>query len=226
MRTSLFLMSAHPSRSHMILATLRLLSLRKAVRQEALSIRVQVVCSHRYPSFPSFHGLILTSAVTVSASPNITDASASVSVTGHLIPQVDIGLSAFGKIVSSTVFLNLDASTDLSVTANNGDAQACVDASTELAVNIGAEDTFFGLFDASTSKTLFKKDFPLLQVRNARNHAASSCIPWLTRFMAARNALGCIICAGITLDAMMMTLIRPTRAGPTLGARVSYARWH
>jgi len=38
-----------------------------------------------------------------------------------------------------------------------------VGASTELAVNIGAEASFFDLFDASTGKTLFKKDFPLLQ---------------------------------------------------------------
>ncbi|KAN0134690.1 hypothetical protein V8E53_007475 [Lactarius tabidus] len=106
-----------------------------------------------------------TSAVTVTAGPNITEEGASVSVTGHLIPQVDIGLSAFGNVASSTVFLNMDASMDLSVSANSGDAQACVDASTELAVNIGAQASFFDLFDASTGDTLFKKNFPLLQVR-------------------------------------------------------------
>jgi hypothetical protein len=90
-----------------------------------------------------------------------------VSVTGHIIPQVDIGLSAFEGIVSSTVFLNLDASMDVSVSANSGKAQACVDASTELAVNIGAQASFFDLFDASTGKTLFEKNFPLFQVRHA-----------------------------------------------------------
>jgi hypothetical protein len=105
--------------------------------------------------------------VTVSAGQNITEDGASVSVTGHLIPQVDIGLSAFGGIASADVFLNLDASMDLSVSANSGDAQACVDASTELAVNIGAENSFFDLFDASMSDTLFEKNFPLLQVRHA-----------------------------------------------------------
>ena len=68
--------------------------------------------------------------------------------------------------MTANVFLNLDASIDLSVAANNGDAQACVDASSELAVNIGAEDSFFDIFGASTSKTLFKKDFPLLKVCN------------------------------------------------------------
>lgn len=104
-----------------------------------------------------------TSALTISADPNITDVSESVSVTGHIIPQVDIGLSAFEGIVSSTVFLNLDASMDVSVSANSGKAQACVDASTELAVNIGAQASFFDLFDASTGKTLFEKNFPLFQ---------------------------------------------------------------
>jgi hypothetical protein len=68
-------------------------------------------------------------AVTVSAGPNITEAGVSVSATGHLIPDVDIGLSAFEGIAPSIVFLNFDASADLSVAANSGGAQACVDAS-------------------------------------------------------------------------------------------------
>lgn len=40
------------------------------------------------------------------------------SVTCQLIPQVDIGLSAIGDIASSTVFLNLDASMDLTVASS------------------------------------------------------------------------------------------------------------
>ncbi|KAF8266395.1 hypothetical protein EI94DRAFT_1803173 [Lactarius quietus] len=115
-----------------------------------------------------------TSSVSVSAGPNITDAGASVGVTGHLIPQIDIGLSAFGGIASSTVFLNLDASMGLNVSASADECdgnnaatpagpQACVDANTELAVNIGAQASFFDLFDASTGTTIFDKSFPLLQ---------------------------------------------------------------
>ncbi|KAH9053109.1 hypothetical protein EDB87DRAFT_291780 [Lactarius vividus] len=116
-----------------------------------------------------------TSEVSVSASPDITDAGASVSVTGHLIPQIDIGLSALGGIASTTVFLNLDASASLNVSAGAdgsrgdntaapaGGAQACVDANTELAVNVGAQASFFDLFNASTGTTLFDKTFPLLQ---------------------------------------------------------------
>ncbi|KAH8985711.1 hypothetical protein EDB92DRAFT_2027166 [Lactarius akahatsu] len=115
------------------------------------------------------------SEVSISAGPDITDAGASVSVTGHLIPQIDIGLSALGGIASTTVFLNLDASASLTVSADAdgsrgdktaapaGGAQACVDANTELAVNVGAQASFFDLFNASTGTTLFDKSFPLLQ---------------------------------------------------------------
>ncbi|KAI9437319.1 hypothetical protein H4582DRAFT_339196 [Lactarius indigo] len=111
------------------------------------------------------------SEVTVSAGPDITDAGASVSVTGHLIPQIDIGLSALGGLASTTVFLNLDASASLKVSAGaDGSravpargAQACVNADTELAVNVGAQASFFDLFNASTGTTLFDKSFPLLQ---------------------------------------------------------------
>ena len=42
-------------------------------------------------------------AVVVLHGPDITESGASVSVTGHLIPQVDIDAFAFGSIASSTV---------------------------------------------------------------------------------------------------------------------------
>jgi len=138
--------------------------------------------------------------VSVSAGPNITDAGASVSVTGHLIPQVDIGLSAFGGIASSTVFLNLDASIGLNVSANEDGcggndtaaAQACVDADTELAVNIGAQAAFFDLFSASTGKTLFDKSFPLLQKCVGLSNATSLFprLPVLRRNLALRAGNG------------------------------------
>jgi hypothetical protein len=96
--------------------------------------------------------------------------AASVSVTGRPIPQVDIGLSAFEGIASSTIFLTLDTSMDLSVSAKSaisGGAQACVDASTELAMNIGAEAPLLDLSDASSTGETLQENLPLLQVRNA-----------------------------------------------------------
>ncbi|KAH8983480.1 hypothetical protein EDB92DRAFT_1575878 [Lactarius akahatsu] len=130
-----------------------------------------------------------TSEVTISAAPNITDVGASVSVTGHLTPQIDIGLSALGGIASATVFLNLDASTSLKVSAaadgSRGDktaapaggAQACVDANADLAVNLGAQASFFDLFDASTGTKLFDKSFPLLQQKCVAVSNSTSVFP-------------------------------------------------
>jgi hypothetical protein len=109
-------------------------------------------------------------SVAVSAGHIITEAGASVSVTGHLVPQFDIGLSAFGDIASSAVFLNLNASIDLSLFTNGdptGYAQTYVDSSSELSVNIGAEASFFDLSGTSTGETLFEKSFSWLQVRHA-----------------------------------------------------------
>lgn len=105
--------------------------------------------------------------MTVSASPDI---GATFDVAGHLIPQVDIGLSALG-LVSTSVFLKLDASADFTVSTNAGasagaNPQSCVSASTDINVGVGAEGSFFGLFHASESKSLFDKEFPIIQVRS------------------------------------------------------------
>jgi hypothetical protein len=111
--------------------------------------------------------LIQFEDVTVSASPDI---GATFDVAGHLIPQVDIGLSALG-LVSTSVFLKLDASADFTVSTNAGasagaNPQSCVSASTDINVGVGAEGSFFGLFHASESKSLFDKKFPIIQVRS------------------------------------------------------------
>ena len=111
--------------------------------------------------------LIQFEDVTVSASPDI---GATFDMAGHLIPQVDIGLSALG-LVSTSVFLKLDASVDFTVSTNAGayagaNPQSCVSASTDINVGVGAEGSFFGLFHASESKSLFDKKFPIIQVRS------------------------------------------------------------
>lgn len=129
------------------------------------------------PAAPCLMRSLNTVDVSVSAGSNITDVGASMNVTGHLIPRIDIGLSALGGTLSTTVFLNLDASAGLNVSVNADGSdntatsvegtKACVDANTGLAVNIGAQAAFLDLFNASTGETLFNKSFPLLQVRHA-----------------------------------------------------------
>lgn len=104
--------------------------------------------------------------VTISTSP---DVGATFEATGHLIPQIDIGLDALDGIASTDVFLNLDASTDFTVsTTSIASAQPCVSASTDLNVGVGAQGSFFDLFNASVGTSLINKKFPLFQVRARR----------------------------------------------------------
>lgn len=96
----------------------------------------------------------------------------------HIIPTVDVGINFLGSVASATVFLDLDASATLDITgaaqasagastksgkAASASAQGCVDLSSGLDVNAGAQGSFFGLFDKSTQVTLFSKDFELFQ---------------------------------------------------------------
>ena len=102
--------------------------------------------------------------VEVTASTN-PDVGLTFEATGHLIPQFDIGLTAFSGVASSTIFVNLDASTDFTISTSTEDiTEACANASTTLNVGVGAQASFFSLFDASVGKTLFNRNFPLLQV--------------------------------------------------------------
>jgi hypothetical protein len=123
--------------------------------------------------------LIPTTEVTISTSP---DVGATFEATGHLIPQVDIGLSALGGIASTTVFLNLDASADFTVsTTSIASPQPCVNASSDLNVGVGAQGSFFDLFNASVGTSLFDKEFPLFQVR-ARSYHILICFPFYLSF--------------------------------------------
>jgi hypothetical protein len=87
--------------------------------------------------------------------------------TAHLIPQIDVGLSALGGVASTTVFMNVDASADFTAsTTSVVNPQPCVTASADINVGVGAQASFFSLFDESAGKSLFDKTFPLFQVRS------------------------------------------------------------
>ena len=69
-------------------------------------------------------------------------------------------------MVSSSIFVDLDASTDVLITTSTAhDAQACLSANTMLDVGVGALASFFDIFDASVRDSLFQETFPLVQVR-------------------------------------------------------------
>ncbi|RDB30165.1 hypothetical protein Hypma_012365 [Hypsizygus marmoreus] len=104
-------------------------------------------------------------------------------VTAHLIPRLDIGVSALGGVAEATVFLDLDTSASVTMTLNaaanagasvetstgdvtsgaSGGIDGCVKAGAALNVNAGAEGSFFGIFDKSTQVPLFGKEFEVFQ---------------------------------------------------------------
>ena len=93
------------------------------------------------------------------------DAGATFMAAGHLITKLEVGLSALGG-VDASVFVNLDASADLSVfTSTASDSQACANVNTALDVEVSAQGPFFNVFGSSVHKSLFNANFPLLEVR-------------------------------------------------------------
>ncbi|KAI0668758.1 hypothetical protein C8Q78DRAFT_245368 [Trametes maxima] len=111
----------------------------------------------------------------LSVSPNVTSHG---QVAAHLIPSLAFGISAIGGKVKATVNLDLDADAalDLSLTAaakasaaTNGQKDkgaafgGCVDITSGLAVNAGADADFFSIFKKGTSVPLFQKTFDLFK---------------------------------------------------------------
>jgi hypothetical protein len=104
--------------------------------------------------------------VTFSADP---DVGATLGASAHLIPQVSLGVKALGGIASTSIFVDLDASLGLQGTISSAaNPQPCLAGNADINVGVGAQGSFFGLFDASTGKSLFEKNFPLFQVRAHR----------------------------------------------------------
>jgi hypothetical protein len=101
--------------------------------------------------------------VTITTSP-LADTGSTFEATAHLIPQIDVGLSALHGIASTSVFLKLNASANFTASTTSL-ANPCVTASTDINVSVGAQNSFFSLFDKSVGKSLFDKRFPLFQVR-------------------------------------------------------------
>ncbi|KAF8877430.1 hypothetical protein BD779DRAFT_1448510, partial [Infundibulicybe gibba] len=112
----------------------------------------------------------------LSASPAV---KATGSVEAHLIPSLNLGVSALGDTVKAEVFVALDASATMQlsleaqaeaasvVQGSSTHASAgfggCFEIKAGLNVNAGADASFFGLFDPSTQVTLFSKNFELFK---------------------------------------------------------------
>lgn len=109
----------------------------------------------------------------------------------HLIPKLNLGISALGDVAKAGVFLELDASAGLQLGFNAGaagtikvtqnddpakdaivtatasaiaDVGGCLDITAGLDVNIGADAKFFNIFDVNKQASLFSRDFELFEV--------------------------------------------------------------
>lgn len=109
-----------------------------------------------------------------------TNVTGSVSLTGHLIPELVIGIDAFKgpAHVQAEFALSLDASATVTVNGTAGITSstnssavatppgACVDVGTALAVSAGVNTSLFGIFDADANVDLFNGSFGLYNVRS------------------------------------------------------------
>ncbi|KAJ6528510.1 hypothetical protein B0H19DRAFT_1385185 [Mycena capillaripes] len=124
--------------------------------------------------------------LTLNAAP---DVKATGKVTAHLIPSLDLGISALGGKAEAQVSLALDTNAALTLSLEGsasaslkknipiagGDSATkasvkpppfggCVGVDGNINVNVGADASFFGLFDAlNTEKVLFNKDFEIFK---------------------------------------------------------------
>ena len=123
--------------------------------------RILVLTSH----------IFLSLDVRLSASPG---AAANAQLSAHLKPSFEFGLSLAGQTAGLYLELDTFAALNLSLTSaasgsvstdssnsTNADAGGCVDISTGLSVNAGADADLLGLFSVDDKVVLYDKEFEL-----------------------------------------------------------------
>ncbi|KAF9451431.1 hypothetical protein P691DRAFT_773101 [Macrolepiota fuliginosa MF-IS2] len=120
-----------------------------------------------------------SSALALSVNPSLASRTY---VEAHIQPRIEVGIDAIAGAATATVFLNVDAHADATLsldaaavitpreeTANvEVDSRAvtarvtgCVDVNAGLNIYAGADASFFSLFDKSTSVTLYNKSWDI-----------------------------------------------------------------
>ncbi|KAJ7069112.1 hypothetical protein C8F01DRAFT_1047778 [Mycena amicta] len=115
------------------------------------------------------------SKLTLSVLPAVKAAG---NLTGHLIPQLTLGLNAFSGIATAEAYLNLDANAALGLSveasasaststsgsnSTSGSVDGCVDISAGLSVDVGADGSLFGLLSGSATYPLYSGEWELYQ---------------------------------------------------------------
>ncbi|KAF8496243.1 hypothetical protein F5888DRAFT_418349 [Russula emetica] len=83
----------------------------------------------------------------------------------HFIPQIFLGISVLGSAHAS-VFLDFDASLGLQGSISSAKAskqQPCLAANADINVSVGAQGSFFDLYNSSTNGSVIDKNFTLFQ---------------------------------------------------------------
>ncbi|KAI5115267.1 hypothetical protein M0805_004957 [Coniferiporia weirii] len=121
----------------------------------------------------SIRFLIVLGPLKLSVSPSV---SSNATLEVHLIPTLNVGLSAFGA--SATVFLDVDTSATLDLglgagvngsidtgeaTSASAEVDGCVNIGGGVSVDVRAEGSFPGLFDDSTQTSPLQKSFSFFQ---------------------------------------------------------------
>ncbi|KAF8496249.1 hypothetical protein F5888DRAFT_1946660 [Russula emetica] len=91
------------------------------------------------------------------------EVGATLGASAHLIPQVGLGISALGGSANASVYMDFDASLGLQGSiASAANSQPCLAGNANINVSVGAQGSFFGLFDRyNEEKSLFDKNFSL-----------------------------------------------------------------
>ncbi|KAJ7929627.1 hypothetical protein B0H13DRAFT_1964126 [Mycena leptocephala] len=115
------------------------------------------------------------SPLSLSVAPSVSSKAV---LAGHVIPSLDLGVSALGGVAQATISVQLDGSVtatmslEAAATAGvsttdpasaSGSVNGCVDIGAGIDVNVGASADFFGLFDPSTKVNVFTKKFDLFK---------------------------------------------------------------
>ncbi|KAJ7474871.1 hypothetical protein FB451DRAFT_1246878 [Mycena latifolia] len=113
--------------------------------------------------------------LTLSASPDVT---ATGTVTAHLIPSLNLGVSALGNAVKAEVFLALDTSASLKLSLEaSADAQTVIDKSTsagETTTSTTAKETTTSTTATATTTTTSAKMMHNMSQASKEMHSASS----------------------------------------------------
>ncbi|KAI0340900.1 hypothetical protein BDW22DRAFT_1333399 [Trametopsis cervina] len=158
-------------------------------------------------------------SLNLSVAPNV---AATGSLEAHIIPTIQFGIDALDGVGKATINLDLDSSAKLALSLKGGASattrrsasgglSGCLDVSAGLAVNAGADASFFNLFDKSTNVSLFKKSFDVFNKcfdTSSKRHMYGRRHP---RDVLVRRGLSCPTASAASLSSVADQVVSSSR---------------